>query len=479
VKTLLPFLASLLLATTGLSYTYILDNSTGLPVKWPAGGVPLKIMLGTDKNLTDGNTFSSSAQAAAQAWNALLGDLAFQTQVTTGTPGNGNGVNELAFASTMFGRSFGTGTLAITTTLTGQNGNARAESDTLFNTAFTWDSYRGPLQRNVQDIQRVAIHELGHSLGLDHPDSAGQSVDAIMNSRISDIDAPTSDDITGAQNLYGPPGVPANDNFANAIAITTASATTTVKGYNTNATKETGEPDHAGNPGGHSIWWKWTPQASGSVTIDTKGSYSDTTLAVYTGSALTSLTSVASNDDINPGVVQASTVTFSATAGTTYFIAVDGFNGIAQGDTTGADSAGITLNIAFAAAATPSITTQPSNQTVTAGNNASFTVTATGNAPLSYQWSFGSTAISGATSATFSIANAQAANSGSYTVTVSNSLGSVTSTAATLTVTAAVVNTPPPAPSGGGGGGGGAIDLWFVTLLSMLGIGRSIFRSRR
>jgi hypothetical protein len=81
------------------------------------------------------------------------------------------------------------------------------------------------------------------------------------------------------------------------------------------------------------------------------------------------------------------------------------------------------------------ITTQPSNTTVTAGASASFTVAASGTAPLTYQWQKGGVAVaSGGTSATYAIASTVAGDAGSYTCTVSNSAGSVTSLPATLTV---------------------------------------------
>src|SRR5207302_892662 len=71
------------------------------------------------------------------------------------------------------------------------------------NTAQSFDSYRGALRSGSYDIQRVALHELGHALGLAHPDQAGQHVDAVMNSTISDRDALSNDDIAGGQSLYG------------------------------------------------------------------------------------------------------------------------------------------------------------------------------------------------------------------------------------------------------------------------------------
>jgi PKD repeat protein len=93
-----------------------------------------------------------------------------------------------------------------------------------------------------------------------------------------------------------------------------------------------------------------------------------------------------------------------------------------------------------AAAVAPSITAQPQSQTVTAGQSVTFNVTAAGTAPLSYQWYKDGTAISGATSSSYSISNVQTANAGTYTVTVSNgTLPNVTSTGAVLTVVAAIV----------------------------------------
>ena len=91
-----------------------------------------------------------------------------------------------------------------------------------------------------------------------------------------------------------------------------------------------------------------------------------------------------------------------------------------------------------------SITTQPSDQTVVAGNPATFTVAAAGTAPFTYQWAVGGVAISGATSATYTIAATQLSDAGSYSVTVTNAAGSLASGAAVLTVqTVPVITTQP------------------------------------
>ena len=88
----------------------------------------------------------------------------------------------------------------------------------------------------------------------------------------------------------------------------------------------------------------------------------------------------------------------------------------------------------------PSVTTQPVSKTVTAGQTATFTVTAAGTAPLTYQWKKNGTAISGATSASYTTPATTTSDTGAqFTVTITNSAGNITSNAATLTVTAATL----------------------------------------
>ncbi len=115
-----------------------------------------------------------------------------------------------------------------------------------------------------------------------------------------------------------------NDNLDNAEEIVGTSFSTTA--LNVNGTEETGEINHAGNSGGTSVWWTWTALTSGAFEVNTAGSDFNTLLGVYTGSSLASLTEIASNDDVSGGD-QTSQVSFDAVAGTTYKIAVDGYNG--------------------------------------------------------------------------------------------------------------------------------------------------------
>jgi hypothetical protein len=98
----------------------------------------------------------------------------------------------------------------------------------------------------------------------------------------------------------------------------------TTNGTSSGATKEAGEPDHA-EPGGRSVWFRWTASSTAEVSVTTAGSDFDTTLAVYTGASVNALSVVASNDQFAAGF--SSAVTFSPTVGTTYHIAVDGYYG--------------------------------------------------------------------------------------------------------------------------------------------------------
>ncbi len=127
-------------------------------------------------------------------------------------------------------------------------------------------------------------------------------------------------------NLRASTVAPANDAFAARAPVTLGlDGRGAGTGDSATATKETGEPAHAGLAGGRSLWWTWTAAADGDVVIDTVGSAFDTLLAAYTGTGVAALTEIASND--NAADFQ-SRIAFPVTAGTTYALAVDGSGGV-------------------------------------------------------------------------------------------------------------------------------------------------------
>src|SRR5437588_261516 len=141
----------------------------------------------------------------------------------------------------------------------------------------------------------------------------------------------------------------------------------------------------------------------------------------------------------NGTAISAATVASYTTSATTAADSGDQFTVVvsnAVGSVT-SSAAVLTVNAALVA---PTITTQPASQMVSAGQAATFTVAATGTAPLSYQWQRNGTAIGGATAASYTTPATTASDSGAqFTVVVSNAAGSVTSNAAALTVNAALV----------------------------------------
>ena len=95
----------------------------------------------------------------------------------------------------------------------------------------------------------------------------------------------------------------------------------------------------------------------------------------------------------------------------------------------------------------PSITNQPTGRSVVAGSNTTFSVSAAGNGSLRYQWRFNDTnSLAGATNSSLTLTNVQTTNAGGYSVAVIDSLGSITSDAAMLTLdvnVGASITTPP------------------------------------
>jgi hypothetical protein len=168
-------------------------------------------------------------------------------------------------------------------------------------------------------------------------DDSGQGLTSLLTRNVTAgeiyqiaVDGWSSNTGQIALNITAPP--PANDNFANAIALTGETANST--GSNHGATIEEGEPTQSGLI--NSSWWSWTAPSSGFFQVDTTDSNFDTYLSVFTGSAVNNLSLIGADDDSGPGLT--SLYNLNATAGTTYQIAVDGYSNYTLGS--------INLNIA-------------------------------------------------------------------------------------------------------------------------------------
>lgn len=144
--------------------------------------------------------------------------------------------------------------------------------------------------------------------GFYFPPSPPPSGEGTINLQVEATPPPANDDFEDAATLSGrieeEPGEPPWY-FGNST------------GYNWGASKEVGEPDHAGDPGGASVWYRWTAPVTGVARFSAQGNWFKTLISVYEGDTLAGLTHLASGDFLGIESVP-------VTAGATYRIAVDG-----------------------------------------------------------------------------------------------------------------------------------------------------------
>jgi hypothetical protein len=192
------------------------------------------------------------------------------------------------------------------------------------------------------------------------------------------------------------------DRFADRTVFTDATFSGTVQ--NVGATRETGEPRHAGKVGGKSLWLTWRAPATGVATFRTTGSAIDTLLAVYRGTTVSGLTEVASDED--RGGFLTSELRFNAVAETEYQIAVDGF---------AAEGGDIVLawELAPTANQLPVFTTQPDSRVAVAGEPVTLVAAAT-PADAALQWFVNGQPLAGATSATLQLTAVTPQQAGTY-----------------------------------------------------------------
>ncbi len=172
---------------------------------WPSDRIPVEMVLATGAD-----KWNRAARESLDAWNHAGSNFRFTSTTSSASERpscSAQGVdrrNVVVFASTVCGDSWSSMTAAVTRIWYSTSDNLTVDADVLFNAEFDWDVYGGPVQGEAVDFRRAALHEFGHVLGLGHPDDEGQLVDAIMNSRIDDLDTLQADDEEGVRALYGP-----------------------------------------------------------------------------------------------------------------------------------------------------------------------------------------------------------------------------------------------------------------------------------
>lgn len=348
-----------------------------------------------DRALADGSTsWNQVAAAALTEWNQYLATLQFNpVSDSTASPNlaasadSSDGVNSAVWSNTVFGEGWGsaiglTFRFYYTTTslsyLQQSQFYPTIEADVLFNNTITWDSYRGPMRATATDFRRVALHEFGHVLGLDHPDDHQQAVSADMNAMVSNLDDITADDIGGVQNLY--------DDTSLAIVTQPQSA-----GFATGSTATL----TAVTANDHEAAFQWYKNGQAYGALNTTG----------TGGIL-AITNAQPSDS------GAYTLTVTNRAGT------------------------VTSNAATLSIGTgPQLTATPQSQTASAGGTVTLSVAAASSSGLIYQWFLNGNAIAGANGSSLTLTNIGVLDAGQYSVGVSNGTITTTSPSAMVSVT--------------------------------------------
>jgi hypothetical protein len=208
---IVPVLTLLLLLLGGLTDSHGFERTrteSGAAFFWPSAEVTLNLRVGCPSNgsLVDwGPCWDDAAGDAAARWSAAGAQFEFFIRRTS-VPASlcaYDGLNTVGWASTDCSMPFGPGVLAVTMSWAHSSTGEMVDSDVVFNSNFDWSTYAGPQRGGAFDFHRVAVHEFGHVLGLDHPNEHGQVKQAIMNSPASDIDRLQADDIAGIRAIYG------------------------------------------------------------------------------------------------------------------------------------------------------------------------------------------------------------------------------------------------------------------------------------
>jgi hypothetical protein len=391
--------------------------------RWGGTTVTMQLQLGTTNGgtLIDGNTsWNTVAEGALATWNANMTNIQFAViRNSTAQIARDNDLNNVFWSSTVYGSAWDSRTLAITLTSYGQTNHRFSETDVLFNNNLSWNSYRGNLRPaagsgTLYDFRRVALHEFGHALGLDHPDDVGQNVSAIMNAATSNTDNLTADDINGVRAIYDAPGSLSSD-----LAITGAA------GYNFQGSTLNIHADSISNQGNI---------ASNALRLELWAMPQHFTTSLPSGSQM--LGAYASGDPLAAGAsyTNLSLDTFyKPPTGGTYYTALllTEFTGTSFAIRDHLEFSGQTT---FSSTPLPSVTLQPTSPTnATVGGSA--TLSAQGSGSPFYQWQRNGVNLTSAFTSSYTATNLQPASTGVYQALISNSAGASASNFAMLGLT--------------------------------------------
>lgn len=191
------FLLAALSLTCATAYAFDISGT-----KWP--GAATNLYIGLPGTAASGVTWSEALRRSALDWTANT-PFTFTTIPRYLDPCNGptDGKNGTDFATTVCGNAFGANVLAVTVVYTQSNqlgSSDITEADMVFNANSRFDIYDGPMtsQARGTDFERVALHELGHVIGMGHE----QSQPSIMRPTIGNAFTLQEDDIAGATALY-------------------------------------------------------------------------------------------------------------------------------------------------------------------------------------------------------------------------------------------------------------------------------------
>jgi len=182
----------LLLAVTICVSTANAYRLTG--VKWPQPSTAFYVDIPGGAGI-----WNDAFEGAMYEWNAATIFQFYIVRDTYSDPcdssDNRNGVK---FADTDCGDAWGSTTIAVCHYW--YSGTTITQTDIVFNSNESWNVYSTSWQYSVSDFKRVAVHELGHALGLAHEDSGPLT---IMGTYAGNITAPQQDDINGVAAIYG------------------------------------------------------------------------------------------------------------------------------------------------------------------------------------------------------------------------------------------------------------------------------------